>query len=396
MNFGRLWLACLICVTQGISAASGADSPVHPVSPPGMRAYEVSLAVTATRLATAWHGGLSGRNALWLRFVDPDGNADGDARQMTDGRRDAYEADLQPFVDGLALAWYDKDPRTGALQAWLARLDAQGREVWRRALSVVGHEGRNPVVRVAGHGLLVAWIETDGGMPPQVWIGRFDRSGKPAGPARAMAEAARDTWNLNAAVDDAGTFYVVYDAALGARAKELQLLRVAPDGASERQRLSDEDGADSVYPDIAIAHGKVAIAWTDHRDGNDEVYLYVDSLRRVRAHHDSLDVDARARRITRSPGASTGASLAWNDRRLAVCWDEEEADTVAAYAAVFDASGRQQVAPHRLDSGVARALIPAIRPWRRGFALAWNDYVPDADDAHQPPRSSVAELRFLE
>jgi hypothetical protein len=370
--------------------------PVHAISPSGVLAYEVTLAVLPGSLALAWHGEASARSALWLRFADARGAPISEPLQLTDGQRDAYEPDLQAFAGGLALAWYEKDAATGSLGAWVARLDGHGQELWRQRLSRDGRRGRNPVVRVAGQNLWVAWIETDDGQQPEVLVERFAASGQPLLTARPVAAASSTTWNLNAAVDDSGALHVVYDAALATRANELQWLRIDATGRSHQRRLSADDGAASAYPDIGIAHGRVAITWFDRRDGNDEVYLYVDSLRRLRADGDALHVDGRAQRVTHGSGASIGAYLTWNRARIGLSWQDEVGGMTGAFVARFDSSGRMLGAPLRLDAGAARALIPAIRPWRRGFAVAWNDFLPGEGGPHAPPRSSIAEVAFVE
>jgi hypothetical protein len=360
------------------------------VSPAGELAYEVSLAASNDGLVLAWHGGGLAHSALWLRFIGADGQPRGAVLQLTDGQREAYEPDLQSFGVQFALAWYEKDPSTGALTAWLACLDGAGRELWRRPLSAAGHNGRNPVVRVAGRELRVAWIDAVAGDSPAVWTARYSAAGELLGGARLAAPAGANTWNLNAAVDAAGTLYVVYDAAIGSRAKELQLLRIGGEQI-DRQPLSADDGFESVYPDIAIEGERVAITWFDSRDGNQEVYLHVGALADL-----PTMIDTSARRITRTPGASFGAYLAWNNGRLGLAWSDDIAGAAKVFAQRFDADGGPLEQARQLTHGVARSLIPSIRRWRRGFAIAWNEYTPGEGDAqHAAPRASVAELRRL-
>ncbi len=376
-----------------LALCASAQSPLgmpQAISPPGMPAYEVSLATLDDHLALAWHGGGLAHNALWLRFVDANGRARGSTLQLTDGQRDAYEPDLQPFGPGLALAWYEKDASTGALTAWLACLDGSGREQWRRSLSAAGHNGRNPVVRVAGDELLVAWIESAQGGSPGIWSARYSASGRPLGAARLAAPASANTWNLNAAVDAAGALYVVYDAALGTRAKELQLVRLAGQRI-DRWPLSADDGFESAYPDIALEGDRLALTWFDSRDGNQDVYLFAGALAQL-----PLLLDTRATRITRTTGASFGAYLAWNGGRLALAWSDDIAGDVEVLAQHFNVDGRPLGTASQLTHGTPRSLIPSIRRWRTGFAVAWNEYTPgDGDAMHSPPRASIAELQLL-
>ena len=96
--------------------------------------------------------------------------------------------------------------------------------------------------------------------------------GEPLGVARRIADASRTTWNLNLSVDAEGVPWVVFDARLETHAHELFLARVGRDPAAV-ERLSFDDGASSIYPDLAFGAGRAAVTWWDTRDGNAEVYL---------------------------------------------------------------------------------------------------------------------------
>ena len=50
---------------------------------------------------------------------------------------------------------------------------------------------------------------------------------------------------------------------------------------------------------------------------------------------------------------------------------------------VIRPAGRPEGDVHRVTRTGASSLIPAIRAWRGGFALAWNEYTPPLDGAHE-------------
>ena len=58
-------------------------------------------------------------------------------------------------------------------------------------------------------------------------------------------------------------------------------------------RLSFDDGASSVYPDLAFGAGRAAVTWWDTRDGNAEVYLAV-----VDAQELPRGIESAASRVT--------------------------------------------------------------------------------------------------
>jgi hypothetical protein len=358
-----------------------------------MRAFEVALATAGSTVALAWQGDEAGHSRIFFEWLAPDGGAGSRPSPITDGARDAYEPDLALAGGEPVLAWYEKDAH-GVRTAWLAGLSATGRLLWRASLSAAGEDARNPVVKVQRGVVYVAWIETPSNptAPPQVWTQRFDLEGRPfTGPVRA-GEASRNTWNLNAALDAGGVLYVVYDARLGVRAKELRLAIVGLDTV-RNVPLTQDDGAASVYPDLKInSRGVAALTWFDRRDGNDEVYLIVAPVAAL-----ASGSAAPARRITHTETPSVGAYLEWNGDVLALVWCDSDQGPSELYGQVFSGDGRSTAGPRRLTRHSFHASIPSVRPWGRGFLVAWNDYVAEGGGGagHRQIRSSVARtLRF--
>jgi hypothetical protein len=307
---------------------------------------------------------------------------------LTDGKRDAYEPDIQLLDGDMLVAWYEKDPSSGALTARLGRFGLQGQSRWQLVLSRSDAKGRSAVVQLHDGQALVAWIETPAGGAPAIWTARVAADGRYLQPAQRAVTVSTDTWNLNAAVDSRGTFHVVYDARIGSRAKELHLLAISSAGQTERQ-LSADDGKDSVYPDLDFAGDRAALTWFDSRDGNTEIYLFVGDLGAL------ADIDARSIRVTATPGESTGAYAAWNGERLGVAWCDERDGQAEIFGQEFSVSGKPLAAARRITHTLAQSSIPAIRPWRDGFALAWNEYEAAQADGHTAIVASGAMLSTM-
>lgn len=380
-----------VSATLALALLSAGCQRAHTVSAADVPAFEVSLATGNQHSALAWHGGSAAHDVIYLQVLNQRGRAIGEPRPITRGQSAAYEPDLQSFADGWLLSWYEQHPTEKTLIAWLAALDGAGELRWKQALSAPGSDGRSPVVRSSGAQIHVAWIETHAGEAPAVWIASFDHAGRRlAGPIRA-ADASTDTWNLNAAVDAAGNFHVVYDATLGTQGKELQLLRIAGDEVKQR-RLSADDGHASVYPDIALSTDQAALTWFDSRDGNEEIYLYTGALATLFS-----DGDIAGQRITQTPGASSGAYLAWNGSRLGLAWCDNISNQNEIFFATFDSGGKPLVAARQLTRTAAQSAIPSIRPWGSGFAIAWNEYqLGDSSAGQAGIASSAAMLQIVE
>jgi hypothetical protein len=359
------------------------------MSPPTMLAYEVSLGTLADQIGVAWYGSRQGHEAIFLRFADENGRIAGDVLQLTDQTRDAFEPDLQFLGLNPVVAWYEKDAQ-GGLTAHLALFDRQGHALWHRQLSAPGNAGRNPVVRVHGEHIWIAWIEMSAGAEPAVHAAQFDAQGQPSRAPQRVGPASRDTWNLNAALDDQGRFYVVYDAKAGSRASELQLLRI-DDTAVKQVRLGSDDGFGSVYPDLSLSGGRAALTWFDYRDGNAEIYLFAGMIEDLFSADHGSD-----QRITHTSAESTGAYVAWNGSKIGLAWCDASAGQQEIYFQSFDAQGHAFGQPRRLTYTAAQSLIPAIRPWHDGFAIGWNEYLATkAAGGHDRTLRSVAMLRIV-
>ena len=342
----------------------------HPVlSPTGQAAFETSVAAVGDVAVAGWYGAAASEgNAIWAQPLDTSATAVGRPLQLTSGASDAFEPELQILEGEIIVAWYEKD-RAGALGAWLGRFSMEGEARWRLALSAPGMNGRNPVVRIHAGALQVAWLQSSATNEVAVWSARVDPQGNYVQPPSRRAAAGVETWNLGAAVDGQGVFHVVYDSDVGTRAKELRLLSLGQQEVTERL-LTADDGFDSTYPDLAFRGDVAALTWFDLRDGNAEIYLFTGTgVPEAR-------VDREARRVTDTPGVSSGAYLAWNDQRLRLVWCDDSSGQNEIYSQLFDMHGNARNEAARLTRNPTQSLAPAIRAWRGGFLLAWNEYQP--------------------
>jgi hypothetical protein len=190
---------------------------------------------------------------------------------------------------------------------------------------------------------------------------------------------------MNAAIDEQGIPWVVFDTEVSTRASEVYVAKV--DGSATAVRLTKDDGAPSKYPDLAIgAGGRMALSWQDERDGNVEVYLLTGVLGDL-----SGEIDGRSRRVTNTPGETIGAYLAWNGDRIGLSWSDKISGQHEVYFESFDATGMPREAARRLTGNTTWSLVPAIRPRGDGFALAWNEYQPESVEVH----NGGSEVFFL-
>jgi hypothetical protein len=344
-------------------------------------AYETALAPFRDGFAVAWYDTRDGNGEIYMRLLDANGRPAGPERRLTNGPENSYEASIDRVGDALAVAWYDQSGK-GQQVAKLGVWSGDGTNRWVQSL---GDGTRNPVVVSDGTAIFCAWIRAEADGRESVFGGWWQADGKPRGVPLPLGDASKTTWNLNAALDEHGAAWVVFDAEVSTGASEV-FASVLDGFHVTLKSLTMNDGAPSKYPDLAIgAGGRAALSWQDERDGNVEVYLLTGPLRDLTG-----DVEGRARRVTSTPGESIGAYLTWNGDRLGLAWSDKTYGQHEVYFASFDASGTSHEEPRRITQNSTWSLVPAIRSSGRGFSLAWTEYIPASLAIHQ----GTAEVFF--
>jgi len=374
-NFGPvrlLWLVFFLVNSVLASACSQAASPLQ-VSQSGAGAYEPALLAGATGFAVAWYDTRDGNAEIYLRLLDTNGRPSGPEHRLTRTSESSYEPSLERLEDTFAIAWYEQTG-DGRQTAMLGEWDRDGGQKWVQAIA---QSSRNPVIVSDGRAIVAAWIQTEADATESVFLGTWDRDGHESQARVRVGPASKTTWSLNLAVDQSGA-WVVFDAATTTRASEMFLGHVDNSGV-HLERLTRDDGAESKFPDLQIAaDGRVALTWYDMRDGNDEVYLFVAD--RADLHG---EIDDRSRRVTMTDGESIGAYLAWNAGEIGLAWSDKTPGVHDVFFQRFDRAGMPVGSEERITRSTAWSLVPAIRPWHGGFALAWAEYQPTSSQIHE-------------
>jgi hypothetical protein len=379
---------CASVAVAGFTLAA-CNSPSQ-VSDSGYGAYEVSLATwQGSAIAIVWYDTRDGNAELYLRFIERAGRPLGEDRRLTRTPDESFEPSVSALADGFAVAWYEQ-AASGTQHAQLAVWSLDLEQRWSRPLGNAAHPTRNPVVRATTDGLFAAWIEQNAPGEAVVRAAWFGLDGTPRSHPAVLGRAGPTTWNVDAAVDSHGHAFVAYDSSADTRADELFLAEISGEAVS-LTRLTRDDGRDSKYPDVAFgSDGRLALTWFDTRDGNAEVYLFAGTLDELRA-----GGIARARRVTDTPGESIGAYVAWNGDRIGLAWSDDSAGAHDIYYEAFAPDGAPLDATQRLTATATSSLIPAIEPWRDGFALAWNELALGSGDPHDPSAQSEVMLSLV-
>src|SRR5882672_5891455 len=318
------------------AAFAGCEAPPRQVSDSGYGAYEVSMATrpAGAGLELAWYDTRDGNAEIYTRLLDASTQAEGADRRLTQTSAQSFEPDVATTEDGYVVAWYEKTAE-GALRAQLGAWTFEGGQRWTQPLGSSARDTRTPLVRAFRDRLFVAWIEVEEGDRHVVWGQWRKLDGNAMSEPVRLAPAGPTTWNLNAAIDSRGVPFVVFDALVGTKAQEL--------------------------------------------------YLAGGALADLRA-----DLAKHEHRVTDTPGSSIGAYLAWNGARIGLAWSDDSSGQFEIYYRPFAVSGDALGAQKRVTDNMTNSLIPAIKAWQDGFALAWSEVTPAAGGPHEPnTRSEV-------
>jgi hypothetical protein len=91
-----------------------------------------------------------------------------------------------------------------------------------------------------------------------------------------------------------------------------------------------------------------------------------------------------------------GAYVAWNGERIGLAWSDDSVGQFEIYFRPFAVSGDALGAQKRITDNATNSLIPAIKPWRDGFALAWSKVMLVAGGAHDPNTRSEVLLTLVD
>ena len=389
MDAGRHLAPAILAIAAALGSAGCEATGPGVVTTAKAIAFEPSLATFRDGFAVAWYDTRDGHGELYQQALDADGRLRGTEVRLTTGMPEAFEPDIQAVEgtqegDGFVIGWYEKS----AADAYEPRLGFWSRNGAARWIKTLAARGRNTVIRMHGDLVFVAWVEDEVAPAAGLWTGWWNVRGEVVVAPRRVADAGKTTYNLSAALtsDSRGhgvpVAFVAFDATVRTKAEEVYV--VEDDGEhAQVTRLTADDGFASKYPDLALSGSHAALTWFDVKDGNEEVYLSVSPLATL------VRTDAVAgTRITTTKGHSIGAYTIWNADRVGVAWCDDTVGQHEIYLAQFDTAGTLRGGVQRITNTTPDSLIPAIQPWRSGFALVWIEYV-GTDDHDARGRSQI-------
>ncbi|PCH52916.1 MAG: hypothetical protein COC20_01805 [Cellvibrionales bacterium] len=394
-----LYLLLVLLPASLLPVSTGAGQ----ISESGFGAFEADIEVLdANTVAIAWYDTRHPKAEIYLRLVDKQLRPMSAEFRLSANDVDSYEVDIVALGENIAATWYEIDSAQNSVIK-LGLWDRQGQPLWTRTLTNASVKARIPVIAASNGALFIAWLETPADDTPLsntvtivgLWI---DSSGLNRSDFFVIAPASSTTWNLNieiARIESSNRIFLAYDSRHETLANELYLAQIS-DGDISINRLSDDDGYASKYPDIDFRQGKLALTWYDNRFGNNEIYSAVRSVNELASPNVLESLESSAHRISNSDGDSIGAYLCWNGDSLGLTWsdsgqNQKNKEQHDVYFQHLDAQGNPKSEIQQLTQSKADSLIPSIHNFGSGFVLAWNEVTVNAHDAGaRQSRSEIA------
>ena len=317
---GQTCAADLVCyrdppdiVDGGIDArADRLIDPAMRVSDTAGRSDAPSLVWTGSEYGIAWIDDRGGNDEIFFARVAADGELLGEPTRVTDSPGEGRDPSLVWTGEEYAIAWVDD--QEGNFEVYFARLSAGG-ELAADPLQVTDDPefSGSPALMWTGSELVIAWNDgRDGNF--EIYLARLAPDGSKIGGDLRFTND--DEFSATPSIAWTGDELAI--AWSDARDGNNEIYFARADATGTRiggdVRVTDEPSYSS-SPQVAIAGAVRPVAWLDLRDPNRELYFA-----RLTAAGASETGDLRLSDLATPTGSATSAAVAWTGDELGVAY----------------------------------------------------------------------------
>ncbi len=270
-----------------------------------------SLAWSGSQFGLSWTDDRDGNEEIYLALIDPDGSKAGDDVRLTDDGGASVDSSLVWGGTTFAVSW--SDDRDGNEEIYFMLVSADGTPGTATRLTDASGTSARPSLAWASDGYGVGWDDDRDGSS-EIYFARISAAGETSGSDLRVTEA--DGWSLD--------------------------------------------------PSLAWAGSQYGVGWTDHRDGNDEVYFA-----RISPDGEKLGEDVR---ISDDMQSDREAFLAWTGYEFAIVrayWHGYSDILFTQISADGSAVGEDLLIP---DGDAASSYQPAIAWSGSTFGIGLMEY----------------------
>jgi len=260
------------------------------------------------------------------------------------------------------VAWQDN--RDGNYEIYFARLDASGNKIG-GDVRVTNNPSfsLSPALVWTGSEYGVAWEDLrDGNL--EIYFARIDAAGTKIGSDVRVTTAAADS-RYASLVWAGGAYGVAWTDGRDGN-NEIYFARIDAAGSKIGSDLRVTNAAsDSTYASLVWTGSAYGVAWQDNRDGNYEIYLA-----RIDAAGNKIGADVR---VTNNASGSGSPSLAWTGSEYGVAWDDLRDGNYEIYVARLDAAGSKIGPDARVTNSPSYSGLPSLVWTGSEYGVAWRD-----------------------
>ena len=284
------------------------------------------------------------------------------------------DTDSASLSDELAVVWTGSeyamtwvDDRHGNAEIYLVRLSPSA-EVLGGTVRVTDDAGTSvgPSLAWSGSRFGLSWTDDRDGNE-EIYLALMEPDGSRVGGDVRLTDASGASVDSSIAWGDV-EFAVSWSDDRDGNA-EIYFLLVAGDGSPRATtRLTDSSG-DSARPSLAWASDAYGVSWDDDRDGSSEIYFA-----RVSPAGEKLGADVR---ITEADGWSTDPSLVWAGDQYGVGWTDHRDGNDEVYFARISPAGDKLGADVRISDDMQSDREPSLAWTGYEFAIVrayWHGY----------------------
>jgi hypothetical protein len=357
-----------------IADAATADARADRLIDPAVRVTDTtgesdapSLVWTGSEYGLAWVDDRGGNHEIFFARIAADGELLGEPERVTDSPGEGRDPSLVWTGESYAVAWVDD--QEGNFEVYVALLSADG-ALTTGPLRVTDDPefSGSPSLVWTGSELAVAWNDgRDGNF--EIYLARLEPDGSKIGGDLRLTNDPMFSATPSLAWTGDELALAWSDDRDGNN--EIYYARVQPDGTvvGGDVRVTDE-AAYSSSPAIAVAGGDRALAWLDLRDPDRELYFA-----RLAAGGGNQTGDLRLSELAAASGNATSVAVAWTGDELGVAYATDGGASADSNVLLTrrDLDGAAITADVPVADGPESSLDVDIVSTGLIYAIAWAD-----------------------
>lgn len=329
-----------------------------------------SMALAGDEFGICWQDDRDGNYEIYFVLLNYAGNRVTTDVRITSDSYSSTNASIAWTGEEFGVTWHDN--RDGNYEIYFARLDEDGDKIGNDIRVTLDPSiSQNPSLVWNGHGYSVAWNDSRNGND-QIYFARLDKEGNKIG--EDIRVTSENGPSVNPSLVWTGNGYGVVWKGFFDFHNVIYFARLDVDGSmiGSDIKVNDTD-ANSEKPSLVWANDRYAIVWRDYRDSRWQIYF---------AQHDSAGSKIGSdSNITDNLDLSQAdePSIAWSGGEYGVSWTDHRNGNYEIYFTRVNTSGNIVESNFRFTNYLNNSAASLIVWEGSEYAITWEDNRFDAN-----------------